>query len=39
MNLQITVSFEQDAFVASSVNEQHFVELVVLMLRQSAVLC
>ena len=37
MNLEMTLNFEQDAFLANSVNKQHFTELLIPVLRQSGI--
>ena len=37
MSLEMTLNFEQDAFLANTVNKQHFVELLIPILRESGI--
>jgi len=38
MSLEMTLNFEQDAFLANIINKQHFIELLIPILRQLALL-
>jgi len=37
MSLEMTLNFKQDAFLANTINKQHFIELLIPILRQSGI--
>ena len=37
MSLEMTLNFEQDAFLTNIINKQHFIELLIPILRQSGI--
>jgi len=37
MSLEMTLNYKQDAFLANTINKQHFTELLILIFRQSGI--